>query len=514
MDGPQEAARERRWLIWLLIGHVVVWTLVPVLTQPNLPLDAIEMLFWGREWELGYHKHPPLAAWMAETAACLTANAPWALYLLPQLAVVATLWSVWRLGREFVAPKAALLSVLLLECCLYFNLTAVEFNNNVATLPFWSLAVLFFYWAVTTGKHRHWVAAGACIGLALLAKYSAVVLGAAMFAFLVLQPDARRWWRLPGPYLMALAVLAVFGPHLGWAWRNDFPTLHYAAQRTASGGGIVRHFTEPLGFAAAQLAVIAPLCVALAPLAGLRPRLRPIEPEERFRRDFLLAVALGPIVVCLVLSLVFGMKLRSMHGSHMLPHVGLLLVFLLQLRPEPRPWRHAVQWCGAIAAILVVVAVGRNVAAPFLQHKGSRIHFPGQELADVVDRLWRDRYGRELPIVGGESWLAGNVSFYSPDRPTVYAGRNSDEPLVAPQYAAWTSDEDLLRRGGVLLWNAKDSPNLPQGLRERFPTAEPLAPLGLRWQTRAEVPPLAVGVAIVAPGSKTSVARGTSVDRR
>ena len=55
-------------LFWLLMaGHFFVWVAVCLLTQPNMPLDMVEMLYWGQQWQLGYHKHPPLPAWLAAT---------------------------------------------------------------------------------------------------------------------------------------------------------------------------------------------------------------------------------------------------------------------------------------------------------------------------------------------------------------------------------------------------------------------------------------------------------------
>ena len=40
--------------------HAVVWTALPALFFLNLPLDLIEALVYGREWQLGYDKLPPL----------------------------------------------------------------------------------------------------------------------------------------------------------------------------------------------------------------------------------------------------------------------------------------------------------------------------------------------------------------------------------------------------------------------------------------------------------------------
>jgi hypothetical protein len=46
--------------------HFVVWTVLPTLLYANLPLDLIEALTYGREWQLGSDKLPPLPWWLIE----------------------------------------------------------------------------------------------------------------------------------------------------------------------------------------------------------------------------------------------------------------------------------------------------------------------------------------------------------------------------------------------------------------------------------------------------------------
>jgi hypothetical protein len=38
-----------------------LWTLIPSLSNINLPLDTIEALAWGSNLDWGFNKHPPLA---------------------------------------------------------------------------------------------------------------------------------------------------------------------------------------------------------------------------------------------------------------------------------------------------------------------------------------------------------------------------------------------------------------------------------------------------------------------
>ena len=50
-------------LITFLFSHLIIWTLVPSLSNENLPLDTIEALAWGSNLDWGYNKHPPVSAW-------------------------------------------------------------------------------------------------------------------------------------------------------------------------------------------------------------------------------------------------------------------------------------------------------------------------------------------------------------------------------------------------------------------------------------------------------------------
>ena len=46
--------------------HLIIWTLIPTLTNNNLPLDTIEALAWGSNLDWGFNKHPPMSAFFPE----------------------------------------------------------------------------------------------------------------------------------------------------------------------------------------------------------------------------------------------------------------------------------------------------------------------------------------------------------------------------------------------------------------------------------------------------------------
>ena len=104
-DSPAVPASglDDRHLAWaVLLAHLVLWTLVPWLVSRNLPLDVVEALAWGREWQWGYYKHPPLSGWVAELARFGPTNL--SLFALSQLMVTLGLLAT---GATEYAPGVA-----------------------------------------------------------------------------------------------------------------------------------------------------------------------------------------------------------------------------------------------------------------------------------------------------------------------------------------------------------------------------------------------------------------------
>src|SRR6185295_10000669 len=110
-------------LATFLALHAVVWTALPAALYPNLPLDLIEALTYGREWQLGYDKLPPLPWWLVEVVHRVLGYDLF-YYALAQAAVIAAFWLVWAMGRRLVGATGALVSLLILDGLHYVHFTA------------------------------------------------------------------------------------------------------------------------------------------------------------------------------------------------------------------------------------------------------------------------------------------------------------------------------------------------------------------------------------------------------
>src|SRR5262245_12348535 len=253
-----------RVFVAFAVLHAVVWTALPALFFRNLPLDLIEALVYGREWQLGYDKLPPLPWWLIEVV-YRAFGADVFYYALAQIAVLAAFAFVFMLARNLTGAAGALVAVLIIDGLHYFTFTAPKFNHDVMQLPFWALAGYAYWAALRQGRLLHWLVLGFAIGMALWSKYFVVVLAAPLALFAMADRDARKAFATPGPYVGAVVALIVVAPHLLWPVANDFLPFAYADARALHFRGPLDYLVKPPKFLLSQLGFLIPSLLIAAP---------------------------------------------------------------------------------------------------------------------------------------------------------------------------------------------------------------------------------------------------------
>ena len=171
------------FLIFALV-HLLIWTLIPSLTNKNLPLDTIEALAWGSNLDWGFNKHPPFSAFAVEFFYLIFGSNDWSYYLLSQIFVLITFYYIWKFSNEiFEDKKYSLFSILILTGIYFYNFTTPEFNVNVSQLPFWALCVYFFWKSLNSNNKSYWILLGIFSSLGFLSKYLFIYLLAAFFFY-------------------------------------------------------------------------------------------------------------------------------------------------------------------------------------------------------------------------------------------------------------------------------------------------------------------------------------------
>jgi len=477
-----------------LLLHVLVWTALAALLYPNLPLDLIEALTYGREWQLGYDKLPPLPWWLIELVRKFI-GADMGYYALAQLAVVGCFALVWLMARPLAGPIGAIVSVLIIDGIHYFHYTAAKFNHDVIQLPLWALAGYAFHAALRRGRILHWILLGLAIGSALWAKYFVVVLAAPLAWFLVGDREARKSLKTPGPWLAIGVAFVVMGPHLLWLVQNDFLPSAYANARAAPSRGLLDHLLRPLAFAGGQLGFLAPALFIGATLWSPRTGGDAVgtgaaASADDFDRRIVTLLAFGPAATMTAMSMLTGRGAIAMWGYPLWLFLGTWIVLASpSALSSARLGRVVATW--AVLFVLYVVAFAANYSVvPMLDRRYRAAFYPGEALAVKLAGRFHEATGQPLGYVIGKMWDGGNVAHYSSERPRVLI---DGEPRRAP----WIDLDDLRQRGAVVVWTDSDPNVMPTTLAAEASDARVQPPFTLLFRRGDQV--LHVGWAIKYP---------------
>ena len=165
---------------------------LPALLSQNLQLDLVEDLALGREWQLGYWKHPPLPWWLADVAYRIAGTVRVGLPARAARRPSSACMSVWLLGRDIAGGFQALIAVAALEGIHFFNFSVPKFAHDQMQLPFWALTGLFLYRGITRGRATRLADRGRRLALCFWSKYAAFALAGSLGLFMLFDPVARR----------------------------------------------------------------------------------------------------------------------------------------------------------------------------------------------------------------------------------------------------------------------------------------------------------------------------------
>mgnify|MGYP001456528662 CR=1 FL=1 len=392
-----------------LIIHLFVWTLIPSLTNVNLPLDTIEALAWGSNLDWGFSKHPPMSAFAAEVFYQIFGSQDWAYYFLSQIFVVSAFFVVWIFSKEFFKNQNhCLISVLLLEGIYFYNFTTPEFNVNVCQLPFWALSVLYAWKGFKDNKTSDWLLFGLFAALGILSKYLFIYLLVAMdvfFIYMIIKKQA-----CFKSLISLVPFLLVLFPHLVWLMENDYITITYGLHRTGTGDqNFLDHFLHPVIFLAKQIGILIPFFVMFLFL------LSKFKTKFNFKDQkllFLLSINILPIVLIFLTSLIMGVKIRTMWMTPFYLFFGVLFVYLFQKKINLKKINKFI-----IVFLFLFILSPVTYLYISISEKDKRTDYPGKEIARLVQNKWDNNFRNEIKIVIGDEWSAGNLSYHLNSRP-------------------------------------------------------------------------------------------------
>ena len=407
------------------LSHLIIWTIVPSLTNKNLPLDTIEALAWGSNLDWGFNKHPPMSAFFPEVFFKIFGAQDWVFYLLSQIFVLIAFYFVFKLSFEVLRNiKLSLISVLLLESIYFYNFTTPEFNVNVCQLPFWTL-VVYFTWKIYETKEIKFSDCffiGLFAAIGFLSKYLFIYLLLAIIFLFTHSIFVKKIKKFDFKYLITIEVfLVLLVPHLIWLLNNDFITINYGLKRTGlEGSEIFDHFKYPLIFLLKQLGILVPFFF-LVFLLVKKVKFKINFKDQKFL--FLLFVNILPIALMFLTSAITGSKIRTMWMTPFYLFFGLMFVYIFQSQINIKKINSFLYGFIFLFFLSPILYSYESISKT-----DKRTDYPGKEIAAKVQIVWDQDFDKEIEFVTGNEWNAGNLSYHLKSRPK-WEGFNNSEIL-------------------------------------------------------------------------------------
>ncbi len=396
-----------------LFSHIVIWTVVPSISNGNLPLDVIEAIVWSDGWPLGWDKHPPLSSWFPGFFFQILGNQDWSYYFLSQLFVVLSFIVVWKFSLDFFQSKIhSLISVLLLEGIFFYNFTTPEFNVNVCQLPFWALAVYYCWKGIKQNDNISWLLLGLFAALGILSKYLFVYLLVALDVFIIYLIIKKKFnFKCLTSLITFFLVLT---PHFIWLTENDYITLTYALSRTGlDESNYLDHIYYSLTFLGKQVGILMPFFIMfLFVTSKFKIKLK-LKDKKLL---FLLTINFVPIILIFLTSFIMGAKIRTMWMTPFYLFSGVLLVYIFQKQINLKKLKHFF----SVFLILFIFFPSAYLYISITQ-ADKKTDYPGKEIANKVQEKWDNNFTNTIDSVIGDEWHAGNLSYHLQSKPKWYS---------------------------------------------------------------------------------------------
>jgi 4-amino-4-deoxy-L-arabinose transferase-like glycosyltransferase len=349
----------------------------------------------------------------------------------------------------------AIVAVLITSLIGYHNFRAIVFNHNTVSLPFTAATLYYFYCAIRQPERLlMWLLLGIAGGLAMLTKYSALLILASVFVYIIWQ----RLWANPlvirGLLLSILVFTLVFSPHIIWLVEHDWlPFTYLDKQLTTSGGRLklLGNFFANQGIRWWYTLLAVGLLIKISP-RQLDVLADDVSPSYDADRRFLFIMLFTPLLLAMLPLLFNGNSLNSNWVSAFFLPSGILLVHILfRSYDEEQLLKNTSRLVWLIQLLVLLVFFGGAVIYPAMTGRSARTNYPSQELANTVSAIWRNYQQQPLSIVIAENWIGGNVLLHVRPEPTLLI---DNDTVISP----WVTRDDVASCGALMLAPTSDKP--------------------------------------------------------
>jgi len=404
--------------IVILIAYSVILRFL-FLATPELLQEEAYYWNYAQHMSIGYLDHPPGVAVLIWLGTALFGNNEFGVRFGAFFCWFITAGFTYKLVQTIFDSAVALRALLLVAILPIFFSTGLVITPDAPLVTCWAGALYFLHRALVEEHSESWFGVGVCLGIGLASKYTIAFLGPAILLFMLIDPQSRKLYFKPQPYLAALLAVAIFSPVILWNYQHDWVSfLFQSKDRLMASSEFATHklllgiivLLTPTGF--------------LAVIFGFKRDKYTISDESNssdYRSrcyNFCLVMAFVPIMIFFLLSLTKEIKL-SWTGPLWLSLLPFIAYNMVSPKSKAdsiiaRSWKHTVVICVLIyGSILHYWSIGLPGIAfaddPFLLGWENL----ATQIENVVQTIAEDEGERPVVAACKDKYrIASGLAFY------------------------------------------------------------------------------------------------------
>lgn len=427
----------------VLIGLLTLWRLY-LSAELQLHPDEAYYWLWSRHLDVAYYDHPPMVAYFIWLTTRIFNSELWVRFS-GVLVTLLTTALIWQLAMQlFRNARIAAGSALLFNVYPLTMLGLLVITPDVPVFLFGALSVHLFYQAAHGRKIWHWYALGLVFGLALLSKYTAILLAPCFLLYLGLT-EGRRWLRTVHPYLALLVGLLCFAPVVYWNRQHDW--LSFAFQLGHGLGGDRYSLAKVAEYIGGQMFLTGPITW----LVGIHATI--VGFQQREKNSLLLIASSIPVIAFFGLT-----SFKTVAGPNwpMFAYFSFCILVAHFCLADASRMRRVV-WTSALVSSLLISA-SITLHARFNLLPLERIS-PDLTAADATNWFhgWRElgaevrKYPNHPLVITPSHQLSAQISYYTGGNLAV----QTDRAARPSQFNLWHVEPHGPER--LFLWSGDDA---------------------------------------------------------
>ncbi len=398
------------------ISHIILAFFV------DLGADEAHYGLYGLMPDWSYFDHPPLVGWLQIIPMWLFPY-DWATRIVPITLFVIINFLLYKitvtLYKNQFSPTTIIWlgfwALVLLNSSVMFSLMGFGMLPDSPLIVITLALILIIIKLLKQNKLKYWLFLGLFLGLAALAKYTAITLVVSLILIMLIE-KRWHWLKQPGLYLAILIALILITPIFYWNIQHDWASFIYQIDH---GTGGYWSLNSILRSQAVQLIVYTPLLF----LVGWYMLFKVSNYQQQSSR-LLLAFAV-PIIILFLWGSGFEETLPHWVALAWLLLIPIVVVFLWG--KKDKVWLKPLIIVHLLFNITLVIIVHSLLVTPWLSLADNKNpmarEFGWQQATNIAKKLQKQHSTNiaELPLFVNNWSLASRVAWYARPQPVYIA---------------------------------------------------------------------------------------------